>query len=293
MFGRGLFDDAEPPVTETTQEGPPESLAPAAVARPKRRRGAASRSAAPRHAHVRGAPVRAVTPAGHPRDISWAATLMAAARRRSTGPGSDLSAAPSLRPTLEDVRVWDRRRRTGRVCVVLVDLSGSMGAAMGSLAHLVVLERLRTAYERREEVALIGFRERRAAMILAPTTQAERVAAAMRDLPTGGTTPLAAGLEAAHVELVRIAQRDPSRERSLIVISDGRANVGSRPGREPVLAEVERASRAVRALMPAVDTLFLDTTPPGKHDEDARRLAEWLGARRTRTELNLPRRGAG
>ena len=65
----------------------------------------------------------------------------------------------------------------------------------------------------------------------------------------------------------------------MILISDGRANIGTRPGYERVLAEVRAEARAI-ACLTDVPVLFLDTTAEGKNDRQARTVARWLAAER-------------
>ncbi len=73
--------------------------------------------------------------------------------------------------------------------------------------------------------------------MLPPTGSVERAATRLADLPTGGGTPLAAGLDAA-TTLVRAHRlRDPGRRVLCVLVTDGRAS-GGRAG----LAAAERAA---------------------------------------------------
>ena len=150
---------------------------------------------------------------------------------------------------------------------------------MTALAKRLALAVLRDAYVERERVAMIAFRERSAELLFAPTDQVERVHDALDSLPFGGTTPLPDALVLARRVLADDANRNPNRDAKMILVSDGRANVGSHAGFEKTLAEVEASAEALRA-MQDVPVLFLDTTEPGKKNLEARRLAAALGARR-------------
>ncbi|HEV2769486.1 MAG TPA: ATP-binding protein, partial [Solirubrobacteraceae bacterium] len=88
-------------------------------------------------------------------------------------------------------------RESALLCLV-VDASGSMGARR-RLARVkgALLEVLRDAYARRDRVAVIAFRDGDARTVAVPGAPVEQAAAAIRDLATGGRTPLAAGLAAA------------------------------------------------------------------------------------------------
>jgi magnesium chelatase subunit D len=81
---------------------------------------------------------------------------------------------------------------------------------------------LRDAYARRDRVAILAFRDGGAQTIVAPGTPLERAARAVRDLPAGGRTPLAAGLAAAESLIRRESLREPDRRALAIVITDGR-----------------------------------------------------------------------
>jgi magnesium chelatase subunit D len=81
---------------------------------------------------------------------------------------------------------------------------------------------LRDAYARRDRIAIVAFRDDAAHLVVAPGAPLERAAAAVRDLPTGGRTPLAAGLETAERVIRREAIRDPRRRAVAVVLTDGR-----------------------------------------------------------------------
>ena len=87
-----------------------------------------------------------------------------------------------------------------------------------------VLALLRDAYERRDEVGVIAFRGTKAELLLAPTRSVEIAERQLRELPTGGRTPLAHALQVASDVLNQ--HSGPSRPQPLlIVLSDGKANV--------------------------------------------------------------------
>src|SRR5438067_10515266 len=92
-----------------------------------------------------------------------------------------------------------------------------------------VLSLLLDAYHRRNKVGQVTFRSSSAVLALPPTWSVEAAAARLTDLPTGGRTPLAAGLLRAH-EVLRVERvRDPQRRPLLVVVTDGRAT-GPRGG---------------------------------------------------------------
>jgi magnesium chelatase subunit D len=150
-----------------------------------------------------------------------------------------------LRLRREDLREARREGREGNLILFLVDASGSMAARarMGAVKG-AVLSLLLDAYQRRDKVGLITFRGSAARVLLPPTSSVEAAAARLAELPTGGRTPLAAGLLRAHEVLRTERLRDPDRRPLLVVVTDGRATssgatasgsptTSARPGASP------------------------------------------------------------
>ncbi|QBI55409.1 putative cobaltochelatase [Streptomonospora litoralis] len=157
------------------------------------------------------------------RGLHLTATLRAAApyqrARGRTGPG--------LLVRSGDVREVVREGREGNLVLFCVDASGSMAARERMRAVKgAVLSLLLDAYQRRDKVGLVTFRGTGARVELPPTSSVEAGARRLRELRTGGRTPLAAGLLRA-AEVLRVERlRDPSRRPLLVVVTDGRATQG-------------------------------------------------------------------
>jgi magnesium chelatase subunit D len=181
-----------------------------------------------------GQVVRAVPPVGRLTNLHLRATLAAAAphqvARGRTGPG--------LRLRRADLREAVREGREGNLILFAVDASGSMAARqrMGAVKG-AVLSLLLDAYQRRDKVGLISFRGDGAELLLPPTSSVQAAAARLTVLPTGGRTPLAAGLLRAHDVLQLEGLRDPSRRALLVVITDGRYTAGGDPRRAAALLQ--------------------------------------------------------
>ncbi|MEO3861378.1 VWA domain-containing protein [Acrocarpospora sp. B8E8] len=149
----------------------------------------------------------------------------AASGRRSRG-----VEGRGLRIEKADLREAVREGREGNLVLFAVDASGSMAARkrMGAV-KAAVLSLLLDAYQRRDKVGLITFRGEAAELVLPPTSSVEAGAARMRDLRTGGRTPLAAGLLKA-ADVLRVERlRDPARRPLLVIVTDGRATFGPNP----------------------------------------------------------------
>jgi magnesium chelatase subunit D len=174
-----------------------------------------------------GAVTGALVPRGRPGRIHLAATLAAAAphqvARGRTGPGG-------LRLHRDDLREARREGRESNLVLFVVDASGSMAARarMGAVKG-AVLSLLLDAYQRRDKVGMITFRGSAAQLLLPPTSSVEAAAARLAALPTGGRTPLAAGLLRARDVLHTERLRDPRRRPLLVLVTDGRATGGPAP----------------------------------------------------------------
>ncbi|SDJ57231.1 magnesium chelatase subunit D [Nonomuraea maritima] len=183
--------------------------------------GVAGRRSRSRTAHGRATGSR--RPSGRVRDLHLTATVLAAAphqaARGRTGPGLVLRD--------DDLREVVREGREGNLVLFVVDASGSMAARKRMTAvKTAVLSLLLDAYQRRDKVGLVTFRGAGAETALPPTSSVEAGAARLRSLPTGGRTPLAAGLVRA-AEVLRVERlRDPARRPLLVLVTDGRATAG-------------------------------------------------------------------
>ena len=145
----------------------------------------------------------------------------------------------------DDLKVRRFEDRQTVLSIFVVDASGS--AAFARLAEAkgaaeLLLER---AYARRAEVALIAFRGAGADLLLPPTRSLTRARRLLGDLPGGGATPLAAGLDEAR--LLAEAARAKGRTAQVIVLTDGRANV-ARDGTQDRAAAMADAHMAARLI---------------------------------------------
>lgn len=149
-------------------------------------------------------------------------TLLAAAGHQR-GPGR-------VRPGPDDVRRAIREGREGNLVIFVVDASGSM-AARDRMAAVTgaTLSLLRDAYQRRDKVAVITFRQQEAQVLLPPTTSVHIASRRLARFDTGGKTPLAQGLLAARDVVVREKARDRARRSLVVVLTDGRATGGPDP----------------------------------------------------------------
>ncbi|MCX9190654.1 magnesium chelatase [Carbonactinospora thermoautotrophica] len=216
-----------------------------------------------------GRTVRARRPVQPVTRLHLTGTLRAAAPHqvaRGRAPGGGLV----LRR--EDLREAVREGREGNLVLFVVDASGSMGARQRMRAVKgAVLSLLLDAYQRRDKVGLVTFRGSGAEIVLQPTSSVDVAAARLETLPTGGRTPLAAGLLTAHKVLYHEHLRDPRRRPLLVVVTDGRATHGPDP-----VGEARRAARLLAARRVAGVVVDCETGPVRLGL--AQRLAADLGA---------------
>jgi magnesium chelatase subunit D len=183
-----------------------------------------------------GAPRRAA-------DLHLLATVASAApfqrERGRRGPGLLLHRG--------DLRGAVREGREGNLVLFVVDASGSMAARrrMQTVSG-AILALLRDAYQRRDKVGLVTFRSAGAELVLPPTTSVPTAQTRMAAMRTGGRTPLADGLLLARRTLAAERVRDPRRRPLVVLLTDGRATVPTRPGGDPV-ADACRAAGLLAA----------------------------------------------
>ncbi|HEX4093938.1 MAG TPA: VWA domain-containing protein [Trebonia sp.] len=214
-----------------------------------------------RRSRSRGAAGRPTTSVSTVSRPDLAPTVRAAALAR---PGRPFSATPS------DLRRWLRRGRESNLVILLLDTSGSMAARRRSqTVSTVALSLLNDSYRRRDHVALLTFRGREATVVLPPTRSVQLASQRLADLPAGGTTPLAAGLDAVADLVRRERWRDPSRRPLLVVVTDGRATGGVDP--------VGRARSAARRLA-GISGVVVDAEEGPVRVGLAAKLASDLGA---------------
>ncbi|MGH4027364.1 putative cobaltochelatase [Actinomycetota bacterium Odt1-20B] len=186
--------------------------------------GAAGRRSRARTEHGRTTGAR--RPRGALTKLHLAATVQAAApHQRARG-----RSGRGLVVRRDDLRQAAREGREGNLVLFVVDASGSMAARQRmSAVKGAVLSLLLDAYQRRDKVGLVTFRGSSADVALPPTSSVDAAAVRLESLPTGGRTPLAAGLLKAH-EVLRVERlRDPARRPLVVTVTDGRATGGPEP----------------------------------------------------------------
>jgi magnesium chelatase subunit D len=207
-------------------------------------------------------------------------TLRAAApwqplRRRETATNADTSPRPRILIRKEDFRISRFKQRSETTTIFVVDASGS--AALHRLAEAkgAVELLLADCYIRRDQVALIAFRGSVAELLLPPTRSLARAKRSLAGLPGGGGTPLAAGLDAAFAlsDSIRRKGQTPT----VVVLTDGRANIARDGGQGRPRAEEDAMSAARQLRAAGINAVLVDTSPrPGASGDI---IAREMGAR--------------
>lgn len=174
----------------------------------------------------------------------------------------------------DDLREQVVEGKEGNLVLFVVDASSSMMAdARMRLVKEAVLALLVDAYRKRDKVGMVSFRGKHAEVLLAPTSSVDVAARRLAELPTGGSTPLYAGIEKAG-ELVRAERRrNPQRRPVVVLVTDGGANVGR--GAHAFESAVREAKRLVEG---GVEMVVLDSGGSDSGSRQALRLANSVGA---------------
>ena len=184
-------------------------------------------------------------------DLALDATVRAAAPYQHARTRGELAIA--IRE--EDIRERVRVGKVSASCVFLVDASGSMGAMKRmEAAKGAILSLLLDSYQHRDRIGMVAFRKDRAEIVLPLSHSVDLAQKSLADLPTGGKTPLSAGLWKAIEVLEREKQKNGEAVPVLVLISDGRANVSS--GGD-IRAEIRKAAQMLRER--SIHTVVIDT----------------------------------
>ena len=131
--------------------------------------------------------------------------------------------AGRLEVTKQDIQRHQLSGKSGTLIILAVDASGSLAAVERMrLVKGTALALLADAYQRRDKVCVISFSGDSAELLLPPTRSSMQASQFLSELPTGGTTPLSAGL----LKALEIAEGSAANEMQplVVLLTDGRAN---------------------------------------------------------------------
>ncbi len=179
----------------------------------------------------------------------------------------------------DDLRYKEKERKMNNTIIFVVDGSGSMGVEKRMIAVKgAILSLLMDCYQKRDKVSMILFRKDRADVILPPTSSVQLAHKKLRELPTGGKTPLGAGLMEAYRLIRRLKIKEPESRFILLLITDGKSNVAL--GNKPPIEEVKNICSMLRDFQ-STDFIVVDAEKKDRFMKMdlAVKIAEWLQAR--------------
>jgi magnesium chelatase subunit D len=223
----------------------------------------------------RGRYYRSALPTGSHRAYSTSDIAIDATIRASAARGSKPCEKPEVLP--EDIRVKLRKRKCGASIVFVVDASASMGAMRRlEAARQAILALLVEAYQKRDRVGLVVFKDASAQLVLTPTSSKALATRLLAELAPGGTTPLSHGLTLGCKVLERELSREPRPFPVLVLISDGGGNVTM--GSANPMSEALEVGRQIRER--GISSVILDSAPHSTiagRPSQAWKLAEAMG----------------
>ena len=212
---------------------------------------------------------------GHPHAgarLHVLATLRAAApkqRLRTTLPGG-----PRVAIRSEDFHVHRFEQRSASCLIFALDASGSAAYQRLAEAKGAVEILLQQSYARRDSVCVIAFRGAQAQVLLPPTRSLVRAKKALSGLPGGGGTPMALALQTATQTALSLQRQGTTP--TLVMLSDGRANVTLAGMGGRTQAQAEAIQWATQWRLSGFTGLWIDTSP--QPDAQAQGLAQAMAA---------------
>ena len=210
-------------------------------------------------------------PSPRQHDLALDATLRAAAPFQKQRDHTDCAVA--IGPG--DLRFKVRESHIGATIVFVVDASGSMGAQKRmKAAKEAILSMLLDSYQKRDRIGLVAFRKEGAQTLLDITASVDLAEKKLQALPTGGRTPLAAGLYQAWQLLRARRRKDPEMLPMVVLVTDGRAN---RPlWTDDAVADSLRAAELIRR--DGIRAMVIDTEKDFISLHIAAQVAQAMGA---------------
>lgn len=160
-------------------------------------------------------------------DLALDATLRAAAPYQQVREKGNLS----INIQTQDIREKIRERKTSTLLIFVVDASGSMGTKLMTETKGAIMYLLMEAYQKRDRVCMVAFKGEGSELLLPPTDSIELAKKKLEELPTGGKTPLCSGLIQGYEIVKDNLRRNSDILPLMVLITDGRANVGADPKR--------------------------------------------------------------
>lgn len=174
-----------------------------------------------------------------------------------------------------DMRIKVREKRSGGCILFVVDASSSMNANERMReVKAAILSLLNVSYQKRDRVGMIAFRKGKAELLLGFTGSVELAQKKLEELPTGGTTPLSAGLDLAYEVTMALLTREPDARPTIVLVSDGKATSRKHINDTPFDEALEAAERIGKQ---NINTIVLDIAESTVKTHPCVKLNEKLG----------------
>lgn len=173
----------------------------------------------------------------------------------------------------EHIHIKRRRGKSSYLVIFCIDASGSMGVndRMKTVKG-AIFSILQSNYIYRDKVALIIFRKDTAELILPPTRSKDLAYKLLKDIPTGGTTPLIKGLMKAIDVALEERRKKTGYIPLIILLTDARGNIYYNDAIEDLLKTGEEITKK------EIDIIIIDTERSDVKLEISKKLAEVANA---------------
>jgi len=173
----------------------------------------------------------------------------------------------------EHIHIKKRTGKSSYLIIFCVDASGSIGAnGRMEVVKGIIFSILQSNYVYRDKISLIVFRKDTAEIILPPTRSTDLAYKLLKEIPTGGTTPLVAGL----IKAMDVALEENRKESGyiplIILLTDARGNVFYKDAIDDVLKTGERISKH------NISTIIIDLEDSNVKLEIGKKLAKSANA---------------
>ncbi len=153
---------------------------------------------------------------GKSKDIAIDATLRAAA----------LKSKNTIKIEPEDLREKIRKHGARAAITLVVDISGSMFTDQKAAKIRNILNKIiQDAQRHKDKISIIGFKGRKAEVIIPTTKRAQSFQQKVDNIKVGGTTPMAHGIKKG-LEILKEEKKKEEYVPVMLILSDGMPNVG-------------------------------------------------------------------
>ncbi len=173
----------------------------------------------------------------------------------------------------DHIHIKKRMGKSSYLIVFCVDASGSMGVnSRMEVIKGTIFSILQSNYVYRDKVSLIVFRNEKAEIILPPTRSTDLAYKLLKEIRTGGTTPLVAGLLKAMDVALEETRKKTGYTPLIILLTDARGNVYYNDPIDDILKAGEQIAKY------SIGTIIIDVEDSNLKLEICKKLAKFANA---------------